>query len=34
MREIQEERDKFEIEMNNHKAMSMNIENNQEGLQR
>lgn len=34
MREIQEERDKMEIEINNHKAVNMNTENNKEGLQR
>ena len=34
MREMQEERDKFELEVNNHKAMTANIENNKEGLQR
>ena len=34
MRELQEERDSFEIEINNHKSLSMNIENNKEGLQR
>ena len=34
MRETQEERDKLEIEINNHKAMSVNIESNKEGLQR
>ena len=34
MREIQEERDKMEIEINNHKALSLNNESNKEGLQR
>ena len=34
MREIQEDRDRLEIEINNHKAMNMNSENNKEGLQR
>mgnify|MGYP003853365131 CR=1 FL=1 len=34
MREIQEERDKLEIEISNHQAMNMNQENNKEGLQR
>lgn len=34
MRETQEERDKLEIEINNHKALSVNIESNKEGLQR
>ena len=34
MRELQEDRDGFEVEINNHKTMSMNIENNKEGLQR
>jgi chromosome segregation ATPase len=32
MREIQEERDKLEIEISNHQAMNMNQENNKEGL--
>jgi hypothetical protein len=34
MREIQEDRDKMEIEINNHKAVNMSSENNKEGLQR
>ena len=34
MRELQEERDKYEVEINNFQAMSMNIESNKEGLQR
>lgn len=34
MRELQEERDGQEVEINNHKTMSMNVENNKEGLQR
>lgn len=34
MRELQEDRDGFEVEINNHKTMSMNIENNKENLQR
>ena len=34
MKEIQEERDKLEIEINNHRQMNMNQENTQEGLQR
>lgn len=32
MREMQEERDRFEVEVNNHKAVAANIENNKEGL--
>ena len=32
MREIQEDRDKMEIEINNHKANNMNTESNKEGL--
>lgn len=34
MKEIQEERDKLEIEINNHRQMNMTQENNTEGLQR
>lgn len=34
MREIQEERDSMEIEINNHKSLQLSQENNQEGLQR
>lgn len=34
MREIQEERDKLEIEVSNHQTMNMNNENNKDGLQR
>jgi hypothetical protein len=34
MRELQEERDKLEIEINNQKALSINTESNKEGLQR
>ena len=34
MREIQEDRDKMEIEINNYKAVNMNTQNNKEGLQR
>ena len=34
MRELQEERDGQEVEINNHKTMSLNVENNKEGLQR
>lgn len=34
MREIEEQKDKMEIEINNHRAMSNNIESHQEGLQR
>ena len=34
MREIQEERDRMEIEINNHKTLQLSQENNQEGLQR
>lgn len=34
MREIQEERDKLEIEINNHRQMNMNQDSNQEALQR
>ena len=34
MKEIQEERDKLEIEINNHRQMNMNQESTQEGLQR
>lgn len=34
MREIQEDRDKMEIEINNYKAVNMNSEHNKEGLQR
>jgi chromosome segregation ATPase len=34
MKELEEHRDKLEIEVNNHRTMNQNIENNQEGLQR
>lgn len=34
MREIKEERDKFEVEIHNHQALSMNNESSKEGLQR
>lgn len=34
MREIQEERDKLEIEVSNHQTMNMTNENNKDGLQR
>jgi hypothetical protein len=34
MREIQEDRDKMEHEINNHKAVNQNTEVNKEGLQR
>jgi hypothetical protein len=32
MREIQEDRDKMEIEINNYKAVNQNSESNKEGL--
>ena len=32
MREIQEDRDKLEIEISNHQTMNMTNENNKEGL--
>lgn len=34
MREIQDERDRLEIEINNHKQMGMNLDSQQENLQR
>jgi len=34
MRELQEDRDKLEVEINNHKALTINTESNREGLQR
>jgi len=34
MKEIQDERDRMEMDINNHRAASANQDNNQEGLQR